>query len=90
MKQKKIAVLVRERQDEALRMAIGLTLDNDEVTVFVMDGRLDQSEATAMNIGFLRDLNVRIYSNNRENDFDHMSTEDIARLLPDFDAVIPY
>jgi hypothetical protein len=39
---KKIAVLVRERKHEALRMALGSTLAQDEVNVFIMDGKLEE------------------------------------------------
>jgi hypothetical protein len=34
---KKIAVLIRDRQEEGLRMAVGLTLMDDTVDIFVMD-----------------------------------------------------
>ena len=87
---KKIAVLVRDRQEEALRMAVGLTLENDEVDVFVMDRRLEENDDIAMNLEFLRELNVRIYSNNPQNNFDQMSTEAIGRTLLNYDSVIPY
>jgi len=87
---KKIAVLVRDRQAEALRMAVGLTLKNDEVTVFIMNDKLEESEAVTLNIGVLKELNVNIYSNNPQNDFEQMSTEDIARALVNYDSVLPY
>ena len=87
---KKIAVLVRERQGEALRMSVGLTFENDEVHVFIMDMKLEETDAMVLSIDALRELGVRIYSNNRENSFDFMSTEDIARSLVNYDTVIPY
>jgi hypothetical protein len=90
MMAKKIAVLVRDRQAEALRMAVGLTLKNDEVTVFVMDRKLEESEAVTLNIGVLKELDVKIYSNNPQNDFEQMSTEMVARALVNYDSVIPY
>ena len=88
--QKKIAVLVRDRQPEALRMAVGLTLENDEVNVFIMDSKLEDSEAVALNIETLNELNVKIYSNNPLNNFEQMSTENIAGVLLNYDSVIPY
>ncbi len=87
---KRIAVLVRERQAEALRMAVGLTLADDDVAVYVMDNKLDNDEKTNLNIEMLRDLGVRIWSNNPENRLDYMTMEDIARALVTFDTVIPY
>ncbi len=87
---KKIAVLVRDRQAEALRMAVGLTLEDDEVNVFVMDRKLEEDEAVALNVETLSELDVKIYTNNQENKFEFMSTEDIARALVNYDNIIPY
>ena len=88
---KKIAVVVRDRQAEAFRMAVGLTLDDDEVNVFVMDKKLDASdESVSLNVETCNDLDVKIYSNNPENNFEQMSTDDIARGLVNYDSVLPY
>jgi len=88
---KKIAVVVRDRQAEALRMAVGLTLEDDEVNVFVMDKKLDDSdEAVSLNVETCNDLDVKIFSNNPENKLEQMSTEDIARALVNYDTVLPY
>ncbi|MEJ2684913.1 MAG: hypothetical protein P8Z71_11025 [Candidatus Sulfobium sp.] len=87
---KKIAVLVRDRQGEALRMAVGLTLEDDEVNVFVMDNKLSDEEAVTVNIETLRDLDIKMYSNNPDNGLEVMRTEDIARALVNYDNVIPY
>ena len=87
---KRIAVLVRDRQAEALRMAVGLTLADDDVAVFVMDNKLDIDEKINLNIEMLRDLGVRICSNNPDSSLEYMTTDDIARTLVRFDTVIPY
>jgi len=87
---KKIAVLVRDRQAEALRMAVGLTLEDDEVDVFIMDRKLADDEAVALNLETLKELDIRIRTNNPENKFELMATDDIARELVHFDSVIPY
>ncbi len=88
---KKIAVLVRDGQSEAIRMAVGLTLADDEVNVFVMDKKLDlDDEAVSLNVETLNDLDVKIYSNTAENKFEQMSTDEIARNLPKYDVVLPY
>ena len=47
---KKIAVVVRERQGEALRMGVGLTLADDSVDVFVLDRKVEETEENALNI----------------------------------------
>ncbi len=88
--QKKIAILIRDRQQEALRMAVGATLSNDEVTVFILNGKLETDEETDVNVQMLSDLKVRIFSNNTENPFEQKKTEDIARMLTEYDVVVPY
>ena len=87
---KKVAVLVRDRQDEALRMAVGLTLADDEINVFIMDKKLQSNEANDLNVETLGDMDVKIYSNNPENKFEQMSTEEIAKALATYDVIIPY
>lgn len=87
---KKIAVLVRDRQDEALRMAVGLTLADDEVNVFIMDRKLQSNEANDLNVETLGDMDAKIFSNNPENNFEQMTTEEIARALTKYDVTIPY
>lgn len=86
----KIAVMVRDRKKEALRMALGLTLMDDEISVFIMDEKLEIDEAVAMSIEGLGAMEARIYTNYSDNPFEWMSTEEIARSLVEYDAVIPY
>lgn len=87
---KKVAVLVRDRQHEALRMALGLTLADNSVSVFVMDTRLASDKNIEMSVETLGDMNAKIYSNNPENKFTQMATEEIAQALTEYDIVIPY
>ncbi len=87
---KKVAVIVRDRQHEALRMAVGLTLEDNAVSVFVMDKKLPSDENVDLNVETLGDMDAKIYSNTPENKFEQMSTEAIAQALTGFDAVIPY
>ena len=87
---KKIAVLVRNRNHEALRMAVGATLMNDEVHVFVMDEKLESDEDIEIDLQMLKDLRARLFSNVPENGFEHKTTEEIACMLVDYDIVVPY
>lgn len=87
---KRIAVLVRDRKHEALRMAVGLTLADDEVNVFIMDDKLVPDEEIELNIETLGDMDAKIFSNNPENPYQQMSTEEIAKALVDYDVVVPY
>lgn len=88
---KKIAVVVRDRADEALRMAIGLTLADDMVDVFVLNQKLQRTEANALNIDTLRDLELGLYSN-VENDPETtwVATPELATKLLEYDVVLPY
>lgn len=87
---KKIAVLVTGRKHEALRMAVGATLLNDEAHVFVMDEKLESDEDIEMNLQMLEDLKAGVYSNNSENGFEQKTTEEIAGMLTDCDVAVPY
>lgn len=87
---KKIAVLVRDRQSEALRMSVGLTLADDEVNVFVMDKKLVSDETIDLNVETLGDMDAKIFSNNPENKFEQMTTEQIAKALTGYDVIIAY
>ncbi len=87
---KKIAVVVRDRQGEALRMAVGLTLADDEVNVFIMDKKLESDEGIDLNVETLGDMDAKIFTNHPENKFEQMTTEQIARALAGYDVIIPY
>lgn len=89
---KKVAVLVRDNAAEGLRMAVGLTLADDELNVIVLDKKLDKdNEDLSLNLETLVDFDIKIITNNKENDtIEYMSTEQIAQQLVQYDAVIPY
>ncbi|MCL4490443.1 MAG: hypothetical protein M1510_00850 [Nitrospirae bacterium] len=87
---RKVAVIVRDRQHEALRMSVGLTIGDNAVSVFVMDKELVFDENTKLNIEALRDMGAKIFSNIPENGFAEMSIGEIARALLEYDIVIPY
>jgi len=87
---KKVAVIVRNRQHEALRMSVGLTLEDNAVSVFVMDKKLPSDENIDLNVETLGDMDAKIFSNNPENKFEQMTTDEVARALTEYDVVIPY
>ena len=88
---RRIAVLVRDRQSEALRMALGLTLMDDVVNVFLLDRRFDLSEADLANKELMEEMDIAFFSNNEDNaDTQYVATEALARLLTEYDHVIPY
>lgn len=88
---KRIAVIVRDRQGEALRVAGGLTLADDTIEVFVLDRKLDKSNPEiAKPLELVTDLDLKIYSNNPENGFTTIATEEMAKKLLEYDFVVPY
>jgi hypothetical protein len=87
---KKVAVIVNNDQHGGLRMGVGLTLADNAVTVFLMDKPLESGDDIDLNIETLGDLDAKLYSNVPGSPGEDMSTEEIARALTDFDAVIQY
>jgi len=87
---KKVAVMVSDNQQEGLRMAVGLTLEDNAVSVFVMDKKLASGDDIDLNVETLGDMDAKIYSNNPEDKLEQRTTEEVARALPEFDVVIRY
>jgi len=88
---KRIAVIVRDRQGEALRVAGGLTLADDTIEVFVLDRKLDKTDKeVAGPFELVTDLELKVYSNNAENGFTTITLEEMAKKLLEYDIVVPY
>lgn len=88
---KRIAVVVRDRQAEALRVAGGLTLADDTIEVFVLDRKLDTGDSKiALPLELIQDLDLKVYSNNGSNGFTTITLEEMAKKLLEYDIVVPY
>ena len=88
---KKIAVIVRDRPDEALRVAGGLTLADDIIEIFVLDRKLDKADPKiAQPLELATDLELKMYSNNPENGYTTITLEEMAKKLLEYDLVVPY
>jgi hypothetical protein len=88
---KRIAVIARDRQGEALRVAGGLTLADDTIEVFILDRKLDKNDPeTATPLELVNDLDLKVYSNNPENGYATISLEEMAKKLLEYDFVVPY
>jgi hypothetical protein len=88
---KKIAILVRDRQEEALRMALGLILMDDVIDLYVLDGKIESSEDNVMNIETMKEMDMNLYTNFRGNeDLRYLDTGQIAERLPEYDIIVPY
>jgi len=88
---KKIAVIVRDRPAEALRVSGGLTLADDTIEVFVLDRALDKNNPEiATPLELVTDLDLKVYSNNAENGYTTVTIEEMAKKLLEYDIVVPY
>jgi hypothetical protein len=88
---KRIAVLIRDRQEEALRMALGITLMDDVIDVYVLDRKVEDTEKNNLNIETMKDMNMNLYTNYQENkDMQYLSTEEIAQRLLGYDIILSY
>lgn len=88
---KNIAVLVRDRQGEALRMALGLVLADDEVDVYVLDRKLEDTAVVQQLLATLREFEFRLFTNLPDNEgFECLSVAQIAKRLPQYDHALPY
>jgi len=88
---KKIAILVRDRQGEGLRMGVGMMLADDLVTVFVLDRKVEETENNMMNLETMNDMDIKTYTNFKGNEnIEYISTEEIAQKLLEFDNILPY
>lgn len=88
---KRIAMIVRDRQAEALRVAGGLTLVDDIVEVFVLDRKLDAADPeVARPLELVNELELKVSSNVAQDGAGTISLEDMAKKLLEFDVVVPY
>jgi len=88
---KKIAVIVRNRQGEALRMAVGIILLDDVIDVYVLDRKVENTGDNELYLETIVDMEMNAFSNVKENDgMEYLTAEEIALRLLDYDHVLPY
>ncbi len=88
---KKLAVVVRDRQAEALRMSLGLVLADDEVTVFNLGTPIERNDDNNMNIESLEMMDCKLFSvNEADEGFEQINMQQIPLKLLEYDHVIPY
>ncbi len=87
----KVAVIVRDRPEEALRVTAGLTLLDATLEVFVLDRKLDKAKPNIADLlGLIAELELKMYSNNPENGYTVVTLEEMAKKLLEYDLVVPY
>ncbi|HDY88215.1 MAG TPA: hypothetical protein ENH82_08895 [bacterium] len=88
---KKIAVLARDRQGEALRMGLGMILADDIVDVYVLDRKVEKNDDNDLNLETMGDMDIKVYTNFKDNEnMEYISTEEIAQKLLEYDHILPY
>ncbi len=88
---KRIAVLTRDRQAEALRMSGGLTLLDDSVEVYVLDRKIEDTEVIAKHLDMVQNmLEIPMFTNCKDNSYNYLTNEELANKLLNYDVVIPY
>lgn len=85
----KIAVIVRGRQTEALRMSIGLTVLDDTVDIFFTE-KIRKEEDTETQLETIRDLNLKVFSTVAGSEFEFINLESMADKLLEYEKVLPY
>jgi len=87
---KKIGVVVRDRQGEALRMSLGLIVLDDEVDILVTEPLSDDTKDFLDNE--VKDLVANVYTTVpiAGVDIQQLSQEELAAKLLEYDNILPY
>lgn len=90
-KKRKIAVIVRNRQEEALRMALGIAILDDSVDIYILDNELKETEKNLMNLEMIKAMGLKIFTNLKENaGINYLTNEEIADKVLEYDHIITY
>ena len=87
----KIAVLINDRQGEAIRMSSGITLCDDEVELFFIDTPIEESDEVEMMMEIASEMELPMFSNVPGTaTLTQLSTEELHNKLLDYDHIIAY
>ena len=88
---KKIAVMVTDRQSEALRMSLGLTIEGDAISVFNCGAPIERTDEVNTNIGGLDMMECQLFSvNEMDEGFTTITMQEIPAKLLEYDHIVPY
>ncbi|HAK88449.1 MAG: hypothetical protein A2077_03435 [Nitrospirae bacterium GWC2_46_6] len=93
MDKKKIAVIVRDRQSEAFRMGVGLTVLDDTIDVFITRPLKDDKETLAQLEGVKEMMElgiVNLFTTVEGTGFEFITANDMAGRLLEHDSILPY
>lgn len=86
---KRLAVIVRDRQSEAFRMSIGLTILEDRVDIYLVEPLLEDDE-TSLQLDGAREIGIPIFSTLSDLGFPKISIQEMAERLLESDHIIAY
>lgn len=89
MDTKKIAVVIRDRQAEALRMSVGLTVLEDTIDIF-LTRPLRNDEETRVQLEGVKELDMKVFATVEETEFEYLTVENMAGKLLEYDHILPY
>lgn len=87
---KSIAVLVRKRVSEALRMSVGLTVLNDRVSVYIAEPVAELDDMAAQYLEALSMMDVPVFSVHDLAGGRRLSEAELAAAVLEADSVIAY
>ncbi len=88
---RKVAIVVRDRQSEAFRISAGLIVLDDVIDIFVLDRKVEADPDTQRNYELCRDMDLKIFTNNKENsDMEFLTVDALADKLTEYDFIDPY
>lgn len=101
MEPNKVAIVIRDQNNywEGLRSSLGLGLEMVETDTFVfgeVEMPEDREEGYKENLEFLKDeLEANHYTDTKANVekwgfFEHLSLNDMAKKLTDYDLIVPF
>lgn len=93
---KKVAFLIRtkEEQGEGLRSSLGLIIENNEVSMVVLNHEVEMTDEYRESLDWFIEMEGEIYSDVKANiekyDFQPVTIEELGRKLREMDHIIPF
>lgn len=93
---KKVAFLVRSKEElwEGMRSSLGLVIENNYVTMVVLDQEVEMTDEYKENLEWFVDMEGEYYSNVPANvekhGFQPITIEELGEKLKEMDYIVPF